>query len=423
MSAAIPTAAVPVTACRLCGRAALAACVDLGAQYLSSVFPSDLSYRARMAPLPLTLVRCDGGCGLVQLAHAFDLRFMYEAYPYASATNASMRRALEDVADAAKAVIPLAPGDVVLDIGCNDGTLLSAFADTNLRLVGVDPAANVVSSWDASAYTHIRDYFSASAFERAGTDSARCVFSIAMFYHLGDPVSFADQVRQVLRRDGVWIVQMAYLPAMLRTNMYDNIVHEHAGYYALHQMQVVLERAGLEVFDVTLNDVYGGSFRVFAKHRGAAAFPIRERVAALLEAERGEGLFAPETYAAFARRIAATRDDLIAVCDRARAEGRTVWAYGASTKGNTILQYCGLTGGRIAAAADASPFKIGKYMIGSDIPIVDEQTMRAARPDYLLALPYSFVDGFIAREAEAVAAGTRFIVPLPEVSIHPGRAA
>jgi hypothetical protein len=184
-------------------------------------------------------------------------------------------------------------------------------------------------------------------------------------------------------------------------------------------MQWVMAQAGLEVFDVELNDVYGGSFRVFVKRAGQRACAPTARYRRLLEQERADGLFGLDGYRAFDDRIARTRADLRAVCARILGEGKTLWAYGASTKGNTILQYCGLTGRDVAAAADANPFKFGRWMIGSDIPIADESAMRAARPDYLLALPYSFVDAFVRREAELVARGTRFIAPLPDVRIVP----
>jgi hypothetical protein len=199
--------------------------------------------------------------------------------------------------------------------------------------------------------------------------------------------------------------------------MYDNIVHEHAGYYATHHMAWIMEQAGLEVFDVMENDVYGGSFRVFVKKRGAQCFPTTQRYLDNLSKELKEGLFDPLAYQDFMRRIEKTRDDLRTLLTKLKQEGKTVWIYGASTKGNTILQYCGLGSAEIVAAADSNPFKHGKYIIGADIPIKDEAEMRKAKPDYLLALPYSFIDGFIKREAALVSGGTRFIVPLPEVRI------
>jgi NDP-4-keto-2,6-dideoxyhexose 3-C-methyltransferase len=328
-----------------------------------------------------------------------------------------MNLILKDVAESGRALGHLQPDDLILDIGGNDGTLLSFFKDDPYTLLNIDPAKNVTSLFDAPRYARVAGYFGEKLFRSSAQKNAKLIFSIAMFYHLHDPVQFSREIASCLDDDGVWIIQMAYLPAMIRTNMYDNIVHEHACYYAANHMKWVMEQVGLEVFDVMLNDVYGGSFRIFVKKKGNPRFPATPRYQQILEDELREGLFDPATYEAFEKRLEKTRDDLCALCKQIHDEGKTIWVYGASTKGNTILQYCGIGGDLIVAAADSNSFKIGKFMIGSDIPIRSEMEMRAAKPDYLLALPYSFLDGFRTREAALVSAGTKFIVPLPDVRV------
>lgn len=421
-SSAKPVTATRIDRCRVCGNTELIPCIDIGDQYLSSVFPTNLEYRRNVVRYPLDLVLCskkaDGSsCGLLQLGHRLDLRSMYDAYPYTSSTNSSMAKILQDVADSGRTLNNLDAGDVILDIGGNDGTLLSFFKDIPGTLISIDPAQNIKPFFTAPNYVAVRDFFSERSFAAVSRKKAKLIFSIAMFYHLDDPMTLVRDVAACLDDDGVWIIQMAYLPAMLRTNMYDNIVHEHAGYYATHHMAWIMEQAGLEVFDVMENDVYGGSFRVFVKKRGTMRFPATRRYRDTLSRELSEGLFDPATYQAFMRRVEKTRDDLCALLGKLKDEGKAVWIYGASTKGNTILQYCGLGRDEIVAAADSNPFKYGKFIIGADIPIKDEAEMRAARPDYLLALPYSFIDGFIKREVALTAGGTKFIVPLPDVRI------
>lgn len=406
--------------CRVCGNAELAPCMDIGEQYLSSVFPKDLDYRKDAVQYPLDLVMCvkkEGTCGLIQLGHKLDLTAMYDAYPYTSSTNSSMSKILEDVANSARALSNTGPGDVILDIGGNDGTLLSFFKDEPLKLINIDPAKNVQSLLDTPNYTSVHDFFSAKAFDTVSQKKAKLIFSIAMFYHLDDPIKLARDVAACLDDEGVWIIQMAYLPAMIRTNMYDNIVHEHAGYYATNHMAWLMEQVGLEVFDVMENDVYGGSFRVFVKKKNSTKFPSTERLRENLSGELKDGLYDLATYEECMRRIEQTRTDLQILCQKIKAEGKSIWVYGASTKGNTILQFCGIGRESIEAAADSNPFKHGKYIIGSDILIKDEAEMRAAKPDYLLALPYSFVEGFMKREAALLEHGTKFIVPLPEVRV------
>lgn len=414
------TAVDPISECRVCGNTELEPILDLGEQYLSSVFPESLDYRDSAQRYPLQLALCvknEGSCGLPQLGHHVDLRSMYDSYPYSSATNSSMGAVLRDVAEDGHAAAGPAPGDTVLDIGGNDGTLLSYLEGAGFELVNIDPARNVEPVLESGEYRHLREFFSADAFASVAEGPAKLAFSVAMFYHLDDPVSFAREVSRCLAPDGIWVIQMAYLPAMLRTNMYDNIVHEHAGYYATEHMAWVLAQAGLEVFDVSLNEVYGGSFRVFAGHRGSR--PPTARLASVLESEREAALLEPQMYREFAERIERSREELRALCRDARAKGDSIWVYGASTKGNTILQYCELGAEELTAAADSNPFKIGKYMIGADVPIRSEDEMRAAKPDLLLALPYAFIDGFLEREAALVADGTRFVLPLPEVRLVP----
>lgn len=410
------------TRCRVCGNTALDPAVDLGPQYLSSVFPTDLSYRDHMPRYPMDMVLCrtEGGahCGLLQMGHHLDLTEMYQAYPYQSSTNSGMRAVLSDVAADGRRAVALAPGDVVLDIGCNDGTLLSMFAGEGFTLAGIDAAANIQLVFSDPGLHHARGYFTRGRYDSFGINKARLIFSIAMFYHLDDPVTFARDVAACLAPDGTWIIQMAYLSTMLDTNMYDNIVHEHAGYYGLESLQWVMQAAGLEIVDVSLNDVYGGSCRVFVRHKAAQAGPSA-RLEQLRADERDKQLNSLATWTMFAERIAQTRDELLAELQRNRKAGRTTWVYGASTKGNTILQYCGLTSADLPFAADSNPFKLGKLLIGSDVPIVDEAAMRAAKPDVLLALPYSFVDGFITREADLIRQGTTFLVPLPHVHTRP----
>lgn len=411
-----------ITKCRACGNTDLVPVIDIGEQYLSSIFPDSLEYRSKLKKYPLDLVLCvkksPQQCGLLQLGHLLDLSGMYEDYPYTSSSNSSMKLILKDVAQSGLALQHLRAGDTVLDIGCNDGTLLSFFAGQGFQLRGIDAAQNVTPVFSDPALTISKGFFNQEKFRLISPHKARLIFSIAMFYHLDDPVTFCKDAAACLDSEGAWIIQMAYLPAMIETNMYDNIVHEHNGYYGIQNIEWVLEKAGLEVFDVLLNDVYGGSYRVFVQRQGGP-FKKTDRYWRLLQKETAGNYFSPDTYRAFNRRIQKTREDLVKLLASIRKAGKTVWVYGASTKGNTILQYCGIGKNDLTAAADANPFKFGKYVIGADIPIVNEEEMRKAKPDYLLSLPYSFTAAFMERESALVKNGTRFIVPLPEVKILP----
>jgi hypothetical protein len=266
----------------------------------------------------------------------------------------------------------------------------------------------------------LHGFFNKQLFDDAVSKKARLIFSIAMFYHLANPVSFCKDVEACMENNGVWIIQMAYLPAMLQTNMYDNIVHEHNGYYGIETLQWVMKQAGLEIFDVVINDVYDGSFCVFIKKRDCTQFKTTDRFNKLLKLEKKVKIFELQTYKDFAHDIKKTKDELQKLVKKIRAKNKTIWIYGASTKGNTIMQYCEFNKADIVAAADCNSFKYGKYIIGCDVPITDEDTMRKAHPDYLFVLPYSFIDAFMTRENELVKSGTQFITPLPHVSIWKG---
>jgi hypothetical protein len=413
---------VKINKCRICKNTDLIPCIDLGKQYLSSVFPENLDYYKHSKKYPLDLVLCkkkEDTCGTLQLAHNIDLESMYELYPFSSSTNSSMPALLKDIVDSALPFVEIKKDDVILDIGGNDGTLLSYFKDKNVDLLAIDPAKNIKQIFKSPRYTYINDFFNRKTYQATENKNAKLIFSIAMFYHLSDPVNFSKDVKECLDDDGVWVIQMAYLPLMLETNMYDNIVHEHAGYYTVHNMEWIMEKAGLEIFDVTLNDVYGGSFRIFVKKKNNKKLKKSKGLMKILQNELTIGVDKVQTYTNFMRNVEQTKEDLLALIKRIKSEKKTIWIYGASTKGNTILQYCGITNKDIEAAADSNPFKFNKYIIGTNIPIKDEEVMRNAKPDYLLALPYSFVEGFMKREKKLVESGTKFIVPLPNVAVYP----
>lgn len=411
-----------INKCRFCGNRSLIPCIDLGEQYLSSIFPKDLTYHKEIHKQPLDLVLCeksDNSCGALQLGHSFDMSKMYENYPFTSSTNSSMPKILKNVLDSALAYVSLTENDLVLDIGGNDGTLLSFLKDKKYDLLCIDAAKNIIPVFRSNNFRTITDFFNERAYKSATNKKAKLVFSIAMFYHLSDPVQFSKDVAACLADDGIWVIQMAYLPAMIKTTMYDNIVHEHAGYYATDHLRWITEKANLEIFDVTLNDVYGGSFRLFIKKKGHPKYPPTSRLYKVLRDEKEMGIYNLATYVNFMKRVEKTRTDLLQLCKKIKSQRKKIWIYGASTKGNTILQYCRITNDLIEAAADSNPFKFGKYIIGADIPIKTEEEMRSAKPDYLLVLPYSFIDGFMKRENDLIDSGTKFIVPLPDVKVLP----
>jgi hypothetical protein len=404
-----------IEGCRLCGSDELIKVLDLGEQALTGVFP--VSPAQHVPEAPLELLRCRA-CTLVQLAHSFVPSELYgESYGYRSGLNRSMVQHLEREALGLEALVGLSSGDVVLDIGSNDGTLLSCYTTKGLRLIGIDPTATKFSKYYPPDAVIAADFFSAAKFRELSDVPARIITSVAMFYDLEDPVAFAREVGECLAPDGVWHFEQSYLPAMLATNGYDTVCHEHLEYYSLTTVLRIIDEAGLEPIEVRFNRINGGSFAVTAAHRGSPHPSRRAVIDWFAIRERRMGLDTEQPLRDFEERVFQHRDDLVDLLGTLRGEGASVLGYGASTKGNVVLQFCGLTSNEIEAIAEVNPDKFGHVTPGSLIPIIPEEEMRARRPDYLIVFPWHFRDTVIAREEEYLRSGGRLIFALPEIEI------
>lgn len=396
--------------------------LDLGEQCIAGAFAEPRGERPVERTIPVELVRCDmtadqDACGLLQLRHTVPGSILYGSYWYRSGVNDTMTRNLHEIAAQAEELVGLEAGDLVVDIGCNDGTLLDGYRRRDVRFLGFDPSDVARYAVD-KGYDVERDFFTPDALARRYPDQkARVITSIAMFYDLEDPASFVEGVAAHLAETGVWVMELHYMPLMLERNAFDVIVHEHLEYYSLAVIERLLAQAGLEVVRAELNDVNGGSIRLFIGHQGRLPVPSQDREALQkLRIEEFEmALDGPRPYAEFARGAERVRDDLRTLCDELTAAGNTIHVYGASTKGNTILQFAGIDSSLIPHAADRNPDKWGSETIRTKIPIISEEESRALRPDYYLALPWHFLDEFVARESDFLERGGKFIVPLPDV--------
>ena len=329
-----------------------------------------------------------------------------------------MREALADVAAKAYQVAKPAVGDIVVDTGCNDGTLLRSYPKTGLRLIGFEPAENLVEDARKGTNWVFNDFFKAGIFgEKFGREKAKIITSVAMFYDLEDPNAFVTDIVRCLSSDGIWVVQQNYLTTMLQKNGFDNIGHEHLEYYSLSTMERLLTKHGLDIFDVETNDVNGGSFRTYVCHRGS--YPVRESVEVLKRKEEHLRLNSLDSYHAFAANIREIKSQLLQLVRNEVKNGKTVYVYGASNRGNTILQYCGIDYHLIKKATDANPEKWGRKTVGTKIPIVSKEEARNDNPDYFLVLPHHFLEEIKAEEADYLKRGGKFIVPLPNVFVIP----
>lgn len=402
--------------CRVGGERDLVSVLNLGSQVLTGVFPKSASENVSSGPLELVW---SPSSGLLQLKHSYAAEEMYgENYGYRSGLNQSMVEHLTNKIRFLERLATPQAGDAVLDIGSNDCTTLKAYQANGLEQIGIDPTGAKFSSYYPADVKLIPDFFSADAFRSATDKKAKIVTSIAMFYDLESPIAFANQIAEILAPDGVWHFEQSYMPSMLRLNSYDTICHEHLEYYSLGVIQIILEAAGLKLVDVVMNNINGGSFAVTATHRKNSSLTVNRPVIDwLLGQEVRMGLNTPRPFREFEDRVFRHREDLTNLIKSLVADGKKVFGYGASTKGNVVLQFCGFTSADIPVIAEVNEEKFGRVTPGSRIPIVSETEARAMKPDYFFVLPWHFKDGILRREREYLASGGKFIFPFPEIEI------
>jgi hypothetical protein len=338
-------------------------------------------------------------------------------YGYRSGLNASMVRHLEHKIRTLERFVNLNDNDLVIDIGSNDATSLKAYSGSH-RKVGVDPIGLKFKEYYKEDITLIPDFFTAHTFESSfPNDKAKIITSIAMFYDLESPMDFVKDIEQCLADNGIWHFEQSYMPSMLRTNSYDTICHEHLEYYSFRVIKNLLDNCGLKIIDVQMNSINGGSFAVTACKSYASFVPNMPIINWLLKQEEEMGLDTPRPYRDFEERVFKHRKNLTDLINTLVADGKRILGYGASTKGNVLLQFCGLTSKQIPFIAEVNEDKFGSFTPGSHIPIVSEAEAKAMKPDYFFVLPWHFKSNIIDREKEYLANGGKFIFPLPEIEI------
>lgn len=402
--------------CRVSGSTNLLTVLDLGDQALTGVFPKNIYEDITSGPL--RLVWCPDS-GLLQLQHTFNLSEMYGInYGYRSGLNQSMVRHLHQKVNHLVCLRSVDNGDVVIDIGSNDATLLKAYKQPGLLRVGIDPTGKKFHEFYTDDMLLIPDFFSSSVYRKEFSSKlAKIITSISMFYDLESPASFVNDICEILDDDGIWHFEQSYMPTMLRMNAYDTVCHEHLEYYSLGVVKKLLNNCGMKIIDVQMNSINGGSFAVTAARKESCLKANDAVINWMLGQEDRIGLHTPRPFRQFEERVFEHRENLLRLIRNLNSDGKTVMGYGASTKGNVLLQFCGLTSKDIPCIAEVNPDKFGAFTPGTNIPILSEAEVRAMRPDYLLVLPWHFRDNIIKREEEYLALGGKLIFPMPEIEI------
>lgn len=398
--------------------------INLGYLYMSDFIKDNEKPRSGKHELKLIL---DENINAPRLENPPPNSDMFGKYWYRSGVNETMKNELRDIVNSVLNIKKLDDGDIWVDIASNDGTLLS-FLPKNLVKIGIDPADDTYKK-EAEKHAEIivQDYFSLDAYKKTkyGDKKSSVITCIAMFYDIDEPRKFLSDVLEIMENDGIFVLQMSYTPLMIKQLAFDNICHEHVWYYSLFNIKKLLEDSGFRVFNVDLNDVNGGSFRVYSttqknktiigsqQYLDVCDFKIKS----ILEYEKTLKLNDIETWGRFRDEIELLKNKLFSFLVSEKKLGKKIWGYGASTKGNTLLQYFGLNGELIDGIAERNPHKWGTKTVGTNIMIYSEEEMRAAKPDYLLILPWHFVSEFSEREVEFIDGGGSFIIPCPKLSL------
>ena len=408
--------------CRSCDAESLTPIISFGNQYISNFVESKESQEKNGVRVPLDLVLCEN-CKLLQLKHNAPGEAMWgEQYWYKSGISSTIKADLKDITEKAQKLSQVKNQDIIIDIGCNDGTLLDFYPKENFLLVGFEPSKNVAREAELKGHNVIGDFFNAEDFiKNFGIKKAKIITAISMFYDLENPNRFVEDIKQCLDVNGLFIIQQNYLLKMLEQNAFDNILHEHREYYSLISLKNLLDKHGLEIFDIEQNDINGGSIRTYIKFKGNKSLNgfsgAEERIANLIEKERGIGLETGKPYLEFASRIDGIKERLMGFLREEKAKGKRIWIYGASTRGNVALQYFGINTELIDGIADMNSDKWGKKTIGSLITIDSPVKMREAHPDYLLVNTWHFLDEIVKQEKDYFDSGGRFVVALPEFKV------
>ena len=397
--------------CRSCKSTKLTKVYSLGKQTLTGIFPPKKNLKITKGELSMLFCK---KCKLLQLEHNFDSNEMYgENYGYMSSLNKSMESHLKLKAISLLKKYNLKTNDCILDIGSNDGTFLSFFSK-KLKLFGCDPTIKKFSHLYRKDINKLPYFFSSKYFKEK---KFKLITSIAMFYDLPDPLDFAQQIHSVLDRSGIWHMELSYMPMMIKNRSYDTICHEHLEYYSLKSLKYLLNAADLKIINLSFNQINGGSIELDIAHKKSKLKECKHLINWVLESERVNKYNEIEKQKLFFKECENHKYLLKKLLNTLKKQNKKILGYGASTKGNVLLQYCKIDSKIIDYVAEVNSFKFNKFTPGTNIKIISEKEAKQKKPDYFLVLPWHFKDHIIKREKEYLKKGGKLIFPLPDIEI------
>jgi len=404
-----------IKSCRSCNSTSLKKVFDLGNHKLTGVFPKKKDHKVDTGRLRMVLCK---HCSMLQLENSFNPKKMYGSnYGYMSSQNLSMIDHLRNKSIKLKKIVNIKSSEIILDIGSNDGTFLDFF-DKKYKLIGIDPSSKRLKKLYRKDIRVISDFFSYEKIEKyLKKKRAKIITTISMFYDLEDPVKFASDIHKSLDRNGIWHLEQSYMPSMIKNYSYDTICHEHLEYYSLKSIKYILDKVGFVIIDLEFNNINGGSFALTVKKKSKANPKHYFLTNLILREEKRFKYNHYLTFKNFFKKVLKHKKLLKDLLVSLKKNNKKVFGYGASTKGNVILQFCGIDSKLLPFIADVSKFKYNKYTPGSKIKIISEKKSNSMKPDYYLVLPWHFKEFIVKKEEKFLNSGGKLIFPLPEINI------
>lgn len=410
-------AVMKVTKCRICGNENLHDVLSLGIMPLANNFLKKEQLSSPEFVAPLGAIFC-ANCGLMQLSHVVSPNIMFGDYVYIPSTSKTLINHFAELANKTVEKFNLPEDSLVVDIGSNDGTLLKFFKTHKVKVLGIEPATNIAKLAEASGIETINDFFGQRTALKVVDDKgkAKVITGTNVFAHVNDLDDFLKGIDILLEDNGIFIIEVPYLPDLLEKIEFDTIYHEHLSYFSIKPLATLFKKFKMEIFDVERIGIHGGSIRVFVK-KASAPGPVSESVTNLLALEQEHKLDSIETYLTFATEVASIKERLIELLKRLKSEGKRIVGYGAAAKGNILLNYCKIGTDILDYIVDNIPYKQGRYTPGMHIPVVPEERITQDRPDYALILAWNFAKEIMAKQQKYRELGGQFILPIPNPQI------